>query len=86
MAARDLLADDELDGCPLGPRPRDQLPGDIDAVVIGQHGHVQVARNERRVKRIGRPRDSPVIARMDVEVRPTGPRSGGHRPVGPLRP
>ena len=49
-------------------RPGDELLGDVDPVVVGEHGDIEVAREQRRVERLGRPRHAPVVAGMGVQI------------------
>ena len=78
--AGDLLADDELDRRVRFARPLRQLLRDRDAVVVGENGDIQIARQQGRVeglRRIGRIR---IVARVDVEIGATHPTILGVRP------
>jgi hypothetical protein len=52
---RDLLADHELDRDPLVTGAGDERLGNVDAVVVGQNGHLQTARPERGIHGPRRP-------------------------------
>jgi hypothetical protein len=57
LASRDLLPDHQIDRGPFTTRAGDELQGHGHAVMVGEDGDLQVARQERRIHRHGRPRD-----------------------------
>jgi hypothetical protein len=64
----DLFPHEKHDREPLVTRASDKLPGNIDAVVLRENSHLQIARPERSVHRHWRLGADPIAAWVNVEI------------------